>query len=182
MTQNNDTRDIVGTVAHMKKRGSLKFLIIALALGAILFLVGSLALGDDGEKKDNSSEPEKEDLIGFFEYKSLLEDEIEGLCKGVSGVNNVSAVTFFSDVGGSLYAQNSQSGGAAGNQKNEYVIIGSGSNAHALYLGESLPGLSGIGIVCDTGNSASKRNEILSLLSAAYGLPMTRIYVTESGE
>ena len=66
-------------------------------------------------------------------------------------------------------------------QKNEYVIIGSGSNAHALYLGESLPKLSGIGIVCNTGDSLTKRNEILSLLSAAYGIPMTRIYVTEAG-
>ena len=48
MTQNNDTRDIVGTVAHMKKNGSLKFLIIALCVGAVLFLVGSLALLDAG--------------------------------------------------------------------------------------------------------------------------------------
>ena len=181
MTQNNDTRDIVGTVAHMKKNGSLKFLIIALCIGAVLFLVGSLALGDGEGEKENADGDEQTKLIGFFEYKCLLEEEIEGICMGVSGVNNVSAVVFFSEVGGSLYAQNSQSGGTTGNQKNEYVIIGSGSNAHALYLGESLPKLSGIGIVCDTGGDVTKRNEILALLSAAYGLPMTRIYVSEAG-
>ncbi len=181
MTQNNDTRDIVGTVAHMKKSGSLKFLIIALAIGAVLFLIGSLALGDDEKKNESANDDEHAELIGFFEYKSLLEEEIEGICKGVSGVKNVSAVVFFSEVGGSLYAQNSQSGGSTGSQKNEYVIIGSGSNAHALYLGESLPKLSGIGIVCDTGGDLTKRNEILALLSAAYGLPMTRIYVSEAG-
>jgi hypothetical protein len=59
------------------------------------------------------------------------------------------------------------------------VIIGSGSSAHALYLGESLPKLSGIGVVCNTGGSTEKRNELLLLLSNAYGLPMTRIYVSE---
>ena len=121
MTQNNDTRDIVGTVAHMKKHGSLKILIIALALGAILFLVGSVAL-DGNEGKKESNDDEKNELIGFFEYKSLLEEEIESVCMGISGVRNVSAVVFFSEVGGSMYAQNSQSGGTAGNQKNEYVI------------------------------------------------------------
>ena len=182
MTQNNDTRDVVGTVAHMKKNGTLKFLIIALAVGAILFLVGGLALGTDDKETQSSPEGEKTELIGFFEYKSFLEEEIEEICEGVSGVNGASAVVFFSDVGGSLYAQNSQSSGATGNHKNEYVIIGSGSGAHALYLGESLPRLSGIGVVCDTGGDQSKRNEIVSLLSSAYGLPMTRIYVSEAGE
>lgn len=181
MTQNNDTRDIVGTVAHMKKNGSFKYLLIALCIGALLFLVGSLILGDDDKKKENNTDQAPNELIGFFEYKALLEEEVEEICMGVSGVRKVSAVVFFSEVGGSLYAQNSQSGGATGNQKNEYVIIGSGSSAHALYLGESLPKLSGIGVVCDTGGDLTKRNEILALLSAAYGLPMTRIYVSEAG-
>ena len=181
MTQNNDTRDIVGTVAHMKKNGSFKYLLIALCIGAVLFFVGSLTLGDGEKKNENGSEQTRSELVGFFEYKALLEEEIEGICMGVSGVRQVSAVVFFSEVGGSLYAQNSQSGGATGNQKNEYVIIGSGSSAHALYLGESLPKLSGIGVVCDTGGDLTKRNEVLALLSAAYGLPMTRIYVSEAG-
>lgn len=178
MTQNNDARDIVGTVAHMKKRGTLKILLIALAVGAIL-IIGSFLI-PDGETEEEADDGAKDELIGFFEYKSLLEEEIEGVCSTVSGVRSASAVVFFSDVGGSLYAQNTQSGNTS-SQKVEYVIIGSGSNAHALYLGESLPKLSGIGVVCDTGGSESKRNEIVSLLSAAYGLPMTRIYVSEAG-
>ena len=179
MEQNGDARDIVGTVAHMKKKGTLKILIIVLIIGAILFIVGSFFTDD--EKKDNTlPEDENGELIGFFEYKALLEDEIKSLCSSVGGVKSVSAVVFFSETGGSLYAQNTQSGNMS-SQKNEYVIIGSGSNAHALYLGESLPKLSGIGIVCNTGDSLTKRNEILSLLSAAYGIPMTRIYVTEAG-
>ncbi len=179
MTQNNDARDIVGTVSHMKKRGTLKILLIALIAGAVLLIIGSLAIPDEKEQ-EAAGDGDKEALIGFFEYKSLLEEEIEGVCASVSGVEGVSAVVFFSDVGGSLYAQNTQSGSTS-SQKNEYVIIGSGSNAHALYLGESLPRLSGIGVVCDTGGDVGKRNELVSLLSAAYGLPMTRIYVSEAG-
>jgi hypothetical protein len=179
MTQNNDARDIVGTVAHMKKKGTLKFLIIALSVGIAMLIIGSFVLPDDKEEV-KSSESESTTIIGFFEYKKLLEDEIGGVCSTVDGVRNVSVVVFFSDVGGSIYAQNTQSGNA-NSQKVEYVVIGSGSNAHALYIGESLPKLSGIGVVCDTGGDLTKRNEILALLSAAYGLPMTRIYVSEAG-
>ena len=74
MEQNSDARDIVGTVAHMKKKGTLKILIIVLVIGAILFIVGSFFADD--EKKDNTlPDDENGELIGFFEYKALLEDE-----------------------------------------------------------------------------------------------------------
>ena len=179
MTQSNEARDVMGTVAHMKKKGTLKLFIILLVAGGFLLVIGSFLFTDTekGATPDTQGAGNSQ-LIGFFEYKELLEREVESICMSVSGVNKVDAVVFLSDVGGSLYAQNTQSGGS-GSDKNEYVIIGSGSNAHALYLGESLPKLSGIGVVCDTGGDASKRNEILVLLSSAYGLPMTRIYVSE---
>ncbi len=178
--QGEDARDVVGTVAHMKKNGTFKTLIIVAAIGAVLLLAGSFFIGDGKDKTSESADDGKDELIGFFEYKELLELEIEKLCLRVSGVEKAEAVVFFSEVGGSLYAQNTQNGSSS-LEKNEYVIIGSGSNAHALYLGESLPKLSGIGVVCDTGGDAIKRNELLALLSSAYGLPMTRIYVSEAG-
>ncbi len=180
MTQSNDARDMMGTVAHMKKNGTFKLLIIALAVGSVMLILGGFLFSDKEKEGTEQSDGNNLELIGFFEYKDMLEKEIESICLNVSGVQRVEAVVFFSEVGGSLYAQNTQSGNT-GSDKSEYVIIGSGSNAHALYLGESLPKLSGIGVVCDTGGDDIKRNEILALLSSAYGLPMTRIYVSEAG-
>ncbi len=180
MAQSNDTRDVIGTVAHMKKNGTFKILLIALIAGGAMLILGSLFLSDNEQTGAAEGNGESLELIGFFEYKELLECEIEALCLNVYGVERAEAVVFFSNVGGSLYAQNTQSGNS-GSDKSEYVIIGSGTNAHALYLGESLPTLSGIGIVCDTGGDQTKRNEILALLSSAYGLSMTRIYVSEAG-
>ena len=95
----------------------------------------------------------------------------------VRGVKSVSAVVYFDGVGESVYAVNIQSGNS---EKTEYVVIGSGSNAHALYLGESLPRLVGIGVVCDTGGNVGVKNELAALLSAAYGLPLTRVHVIET--
>lgn len=179
MNERNGIKDIVGTVSHMKKKGTFKILIIVLAVGALLFIIGGF-LTADNEKDSDGIDDEKAELIGFFEYKELLEGEIESLCLGVYGVKSAKAAVFFEDVGGSVYAKNEHSS-SGDTLKSEYVIIGSGSNAHALYLGESLPKLSGIGVVCDTDMDEGKRLEILSLLSSAYGLPMTRIYVSEAG-
>ena len=176
MAQNDTTKDIMGTFSHMKRHGILKILIIALAVGVLLFTVGGFLTENEGEGQSDQN-IQTDEKLGFFEYKSMLEAEIEGLCMSVSGVQNVSAVAFFDDIGGSSYAQNVQMGSSQ-SYKSEYVIIGSGSSSHALYLGEELPRLSGIGIVCRTGGDINKCNEITALLAAAYGLPMTRIYVS----
>ena len=169
------TSDLAGALGHMKKKGAIWVVIIGFVIGAVLLTVGSFVFGDK-ESEAGDEVRESEGYASFYEYKESLRREIEETCLCVKGVKSVHAVVFFDGVGESKYAQNYQSGSS---EKSEYVIIGSGSSSHALYLGESLPQLSGIGIVCDTGGSEALKNEIAALLSAAYGLPLTRVYVSE---
>jgi hypothetical protein len=159
----------------MKKKGSFKIILIGFILGTALLLIGGFAFGDkeNGDVSDNSATPSSQSLD---EYKAQILNEIESICLGVDGVHSVKAAVYFEGGGESMYAQNTQFGSS---EKSEYVIIGSGSGAHALYIGESLPPLSGIGVVCDTGGSDNLKNEIAALLAATYGLPLTRIYVSE---
>ena len=167
--------EVGNVIDHMKKKGSLKIVVIGFILGLALLLVGSFALKDD--KSDGGGGDEGQlSGISFDEYKTQLTREIEEICLGVDGVESVKVAVYFDGVGGSIYAQNSYSGNT---EKNEYVIIGSGSDSHALYLGESLPSLSGIGVVCDTGGRLTVRNELSLLLSSLYGLSMTRVYICE---
>ena len=172
---NNTGISAISAVNHMKKKGILKIVIIGFALGVGLLIVGSFFLGDK-EEKSGGGEETKTQQGNFLEYKETVKLEIEEICLEIQGVKSARAVVFFDGVGESIYAQNIQSGST---DKQEYVIIGSGSGAHALYIGESLPPLSGIGVVCDTGGSDSLKNEIAALLAATYGLPLTRIYVSE---
>ena len=157
----------------MKKKGSFKVVTVGFVLGIILLILGSVFF------KDSKPSGETEGTQIQFSlqiYKQELTQEIESLCLGVESVKSVKAVLFFDGVGGSVYAQNVQD---VNTYKSEYVIIGSGSNSHALYLGESLPELSGIGVVCDTGDDERVRNELSLLLSSIYGLPLTRVHVSE---
>lgn len=172
---NNNGLEAVGAIKHMKKKGSLKIIIIGFLIGVALLIVGGVFF-KDGEKGEESDVDRVPAYGSFSEYKECLRQEIEAVCLRISGVRGVCAVVFFDGAGESIYAEN----GSYGNgEKSEYVIIGSGSNAHALYLGESLPEIAGIGVVCDTGGNADLRNEIAALLAATYGLPLTRVYVSE---
>ena len=170
------SNEIVGVVNHMKKKGSLKIVVIGFIVGLSLLLLGSFAFSDKEKSESSSTSEAYGGYSAFLEYKDRIKAEIESACLSVKGVKSAHAVVFFDGIGESIYAQNTQSGNT---NKNEYVIIGSGSSSHALYLGESLPPLSGIGVVCQTGGSDAAKNEIAALLSAAYGLPLTRIYVSE---
>ena len=170
------TSDIVGAVSHMKKKGTLKIVIVGFAVGVALLAIGSFVLGDGATDESASNATNTPTYSTFIEYKESIRTEIEQTCLKINGVSSAHAVVFFDGAGESKYAQNTQSGN---NEKNEYVIIGSGSSSHALYLGESLPPISGIGVVCNTGGSDAIKNEIAALLAAAYGLPLTRVYVSE---
>ena len=166
--------EAIGAINHMKKKGSFKVVLIGIAVGMVLLLMGSLFFsGKDNGDEENGDTVQR---IDFLEYKEGIISEIESICLEVNGIRSARAVVFFDGVGESIYAQNTQSGSQ---DKVEYVVIGSGSNAHALYIGESLPRISGIGVVCNTDGNGDLRNEIAALLSAAYGLPLTRIYVSE---
>ena len=165
--------EVVNVIGHMKKKGSFKVVMLALILGIALLVAGSVAFSDKTEKKESD---EQKSGVNIDEYKKQLTDEIERLCLRVDGVKSAGAVVFLDGMGGSIYAVNTQVGSTS---KSEYVIIGSGSNAHALYIGESLPRLVGIGVVCDTGGRGDVRDEIALLLASLYGLPLNRVYVSE---
>lgn len=169
-----ERNEVIGAVAHLKKSGMLKIVIIGAVVGIILLLMGSFGFKD--KDKGNQTAENANGYDAFLRYKEMIEEEIEGISMRVSGVSDVSAIVYFDGVGESLYAQNVQTGST---DKSEYVIIGSGSSSHALYVGESLPPISGIAVVCRTGNDAGVRNEIAALLSSAYGLSLTRVHVTE---
>ena len=173
MSENSN--EIIGTVNYMKKKGSLKVVLIGFVVGIALLLLGSFAFGDK-ENRDNNEGTERSGYAEFSEYKEAIKLEIETACLKVSGVRSAYAIVSFDGIGESVYAQNSQSGTT---DKTEYVIIGSGSGSHALYLGESLPNLVGIGVVCETDGRESVKSELAAMLASAYGLPLTRVRVVE---
>lgn len=158
----------------MKKSGALWIVICAFVAGIIMLIIGSnISRKDEGE---DTYDEHTYNTESFEIYKSGLTASITASCEKLLGTGNVYVLLDFVSSGEIIYAQNSNIS-SDGDRKDEYVIVGSGSNAEALYLGQKFPVLSGIGIVCPSGVSQAKRDEISALLSSAYGLPLTRIYV-----
>ena len=165
--------EILGTVNHMKKKGTFWVVVFGLIAGLILLIMGG---GDlfSGER-ENDVEESVENEIDALEYKAYIESEIREICKSISGVDEAYVCVRIDGSAEKVYATDKQYG--SGSEREEYVIIGSGSNARPLYLGESLPEIIGIGVILKGNNVAGKKSSLEAMLSAAYGVPQNRVWV-----
>lgn len=165
--------EISGAIKHMKRSGALWIVIFAFAAGIIMLIIGS-----NLKKSASDDSISQSESVGdaFEEYKGELESSIKGICSKVLGSGDVYILLDFQSSGQALYATNTNTS-SDGDRREEYVIIGSGTNAKALYIGQSLPELAGIGVVCPQNVSDSTKNRLCTLLASTYGLPLTRISV-----
>lgn len=156
-----------------KKEGTPhpRIMIVAALIGILLLLFGDrIPLGKAAvENVDENTDGDE-----LILYQSYLENRVKSLCESVSGVSHVTAVVSLSGGFESIYA--TQIDGDA----EEYVVIGSGSSAEALFLSRAAPEIRGIGIVCRGGSNPSIKQELTSLLGATFHVASNRIYITEA--
>ncbi|MBQ7173292.1 MAG: hypothetical protein IJR88_04165 [Clostridia bacterium] len=151
---------------QLSKKGLLILGIAALGMGLLLF--GNFRTA----KKEEAPRSDKEELEA---YRNDLREEIESLCKSVHGVGRATVALTLDGGFTSVYACEKSSSGSE-----TYVKLGSGSSASGLLLERRPPGILGIGVVCDGGDSPAVVSELTALLAATYKLPMTRIHVSPS--
>ena len=165
--------EIAGTVEHMKKNGVFGIVIFGLIAGLILLLMGagSLFNKDDEISSDDSITED----IDAMEYKNQIESEIRDMCKSFMGADSVYVCVRVDGSGERVYAKDKQY--SSGSDREEYVIIGSGSSAYPLYLGQDLPEILGIGVIIKGNNVSGGKSRLEALIAAAYGVPQNRVCV-----
>lgn len=153
------------------KAGEKKSIWILLAIGAVG--IALILFGGNSSPKESESEAEspiavEDDLTRYQEY---LEGRVKSLCRSM-GLGEVSAIVTLESGFEEVFASELHEG------KEEYVILGNGSNARPLLLYSNAPEIMGIGVVCNGSLSADRHNELLTLLSTTFHTPSNRIYIT----
>lgn len=165
---------------EQKKHKDTTFLwkVLLCATGGIaLIFAGNLFLGKDTAKESTVKTVSAAEELRA--YADTLETEIASLCATVAGAGKTTVAVTLSGGFTYEYATDYQSSGTNASEK--YVTVGSGSSEEPVYLSVRPPGIAGIGVVCEGGGNAEVRRELISLLSAAYGVSTNKIYVTASG-
>lgn len=169
-----------------KEGGKVPFrhwwLVLCAVLGVALIIVGnSDRLSLQGTSDTGEASTDTDPLTA---YTALTEQKIAALCGSVRGVDEVTVVVTLEGDFTYIYATDSETSERDGvvEQESKYVTVGSGASEQTVLLTRQYPRVSGIGIVCKGGADPTVRREILSLLSAAYGIPTNQIYITEAKE
>jgi stage III sporulation protein AG len=158
----------------MKKSGKLAIALGGIVLGALLLIFGNRG-GDGNGDKDSDTILPNAPAQSVETLRAELEGRVVTLCSRVSGVGSVTATVALD--GGYSYEYATDRKG----ESTYYVTVGSGSDQSLVFITERPPAIIGIGVVCEGGNDPTVRQELVSLLSAAFGVGSNKIYVTGMG-
>lgn len=148
----------------------LWIILVGAALGICLLLFGGGTTDQKTEEKKSTYSPAEDEMVL---YQNYLEDRVKTLCESVDGIDRVTVIVTLGGSFESVYATELIDG------NEEYVIVGSGSSAQALFLSRDAPKITGIGVVCHGSVPAAAKQELISLISAGLGVPSNRIYITQ---
>lgn len=160
-------------VGFLKNDKSIIIIIILIVVGIVLMLLPANSNNTSSEAKDNGARLEA--------YADDLESKIADLCSKVKGVSSVSVSVYFDSGFETIYAYNEESKATSNgyNSEKKYITIGSGDNEAMVCILEKMPTICGVAIVCNGCGNPIIANELINLISAAYGVPKNKIYVTE---
>lgn len=158
---------------QIKKNGKLWIIILMAAAGVIFLFLGNSDVFYAATNTDEDCVHEEKLLIE--DYERALEEDIAKFCEALGNTKSVSVSVRLSGSSQSIYAENSQNG--TGSDRDEYVIIGSGSNAHPIYIGEKSPEILGVGVIIYMNGATLTKTQAEELIATAYGVPLNRIYV-----
>ena len=147
----------------LKSNKKIGIILLFAAVGVILLILGTS--GESTAKKETESE------LMLSEYSKEVEEKIIELCSNVKGVSNVSVAVSFESGFEYVYAR--EDGG-------DVVIVGSGSSKSPIRVKEKMPVIGGIGIVCKGGGDPTVQKKLLDLISAAFGVSSSKIYIAEA--
>lgn len=139
----------------------------------ILFLFGILLLvsGDTFSISNDKGKAESSNEVIIKSYTEELEKEAAEIISRVSGVSNVSIMITLDGSSEMVYAENTSSASA------EYLIINSSSGEEPVLIREIYSSIRGIAVVCNGGNDVSVKKTVTELLSCAFGIPGSKIFV-----
>lgn len=141
----------------------------------IVSLFGRVTSADKSEKDMNSVSETKTDTLS---YEEALEKRLEEIVSSVDGVGDCKVMITLEKDDRKIFAKDSYS--EENENKYEYVIVRNrNGNDDGLVESTVMPEIRGVAVVCDGGDSAVVRTEVVSLISSVFSVSSARISVSK---
>ena len=139
----------------------------AALLGLVLLVCG----GVTGGEKKSTEEDETDSYFSVRFYTEDLEERIEELCRQIHGIGEVHVLVTLEGGCEYVYAENMAGG------SHSYLLASDGEGETPVFVQQIYPRIRGVAVVCTKGDDSAVRLAVTQLLSAAFDIPTSRIYV-----
>lgn len=136
----------------------------AIAFGCVILLL--IINTSDDDKPHNYEDI----LYPDFEYKKIIEDELEEIISNISGVSKATVMVTVEGTYRYKYAKDITDSDI------ETVLIG---NNNALVEMIYNPQISGVLVVCDGGENVKIKEQIINAVSTVLDIPKNKVYVVK---
>ena len=151
-----------------------KQLLILIVCGVIGLILIVFPFDRDSSETENGK-------ITVTSYTEKLENRVKDLCLAVDGVEKVEVLLTLESGSEFIYADNikeEREEGKSWSYASDYLIVNNGNGTSAVPVTEIYPKIRGVAVVCNGGGSATLQKKLTELLSAALGIPASRIKIT----
>ena len=163
-------------IASAVKKDRKTFLVV------VICLIVSFLLVISEFKIENKEQIKDESNIQAGNY--INKEEIEDFLENVYGAGEVEIMITYDSSKEYIYAkdtnENTRDKNNINNEinyKSEHIIIKEDGNEKGLMIKEIYPEIRGIAVVCDGGNNPVIKEQLVSILSALFGINTNRISV-----
>ena len=162
--------------ASVGKKKRIWVLVVGAVVGVLLILLGNADWPEGEGAGDVQVQTETDPMLLHMQ---LTEEKIAALCARVQGVGQVDVIVTFEGDFTYVYATDTKETQKESGKETQttYITVGSGAAEQPVLITRTYPTVSGIGIVCEGGGDAGVRSQLLSLLSATYGIGANKIYI-----
>ncbi len=178
---------------HNDRFLSMIFIIGLVGIG-IIFLSSNLAPAGSGTADDREADGQQNASSASDEYRSQLTEELGNMLASIEGAGKTKIMITLKGSVREIYAADTDINGKESSKKNNnnenadkqntekktYTIIrGKDGSEKALTMGQLLPEIKGVLIVCEGGDDEEVKSRITDAVSAALDIHPSHIYVTK---
>lgn len=188
--ENNNGRAFMGLI---KKENAVRLIVIIGIAGiGLIFLSSMFGKKSDSTKSDENSQASVVDDVSA--YREKLCEELGNMIASIEGAGRTKVMITIDGTTRKLYAtdndiqqkENLQKNSTAENndrqniEKRSCIVIRSGNGTEqALVIGELMPNIKGVLIVCDGGGNEDVCERIKKAVSAALNIPSSHISIVK---
>lgn len=158
----------------LKKINPITVIFAVLSVGILLVIFS----GQKNETKETVEEASFDESV----YERELERRLKGIVEKIDGVGEVSVMITLDGSAIYTYATDTANDtGSDGDTKKESTVVLSvkgTNNKEAVVSGYKLPEIKGAAIVCSRTLSPVLQSKVIGTVSAALGIPTSKVYVT----